>query len=132
MHRLASDVRSAPAVRPIAAKVADAVAAHLGARELPHIRNAACRVLLALAELDADALWLLLFRLSAQVVKFPLVAKTWLLPGPSFAAVTVACMACLFTHLQAEVMHWEYLHHQGRQQQGQYACGSHQYAFLWR
>lgn len=65
--RLASDESSAAALRPIAAKVADAVAAHLGGRELPHVRNAACQLLLALAALDSDALWLLLFRLSAQV-----------------------------------------------------------------
>ena len=71
MRRLASDVRSAAALRSVVAKVADAAAAHLGGRELPHIRNAACQLLLALARLDSDALWLLLFRLSAQVISCP-------------------------------------------------------------
>jgi hypothetical protein len=47
--------------------VADAAAVRLGRSEPPPIRNAACRLLLALARLDADAVWLLLFRLSAQV-----------------------------------------------------------------
>ena len=52
---------------PIAAAAADAAVPHLAAASPAPLRTAAAQLLLALARLDADALWLLLFRLSDQV-----------------------------------------------------------------
>ena len=63
---MASSESAAPALRSIAADAAEAAAAFLGTAEAPAVRNTACRAILALAALDADAVWLLLVRLEAQ------------------------------------------------------------------
>ncbi len=47
----------------IVAKVADAVAVHMGDSASPTVRKTSCQLLVALANLDSDAIWLLLFRL---------------------------------------------------------------------
>lgn len=66
MRSMASSEKAAPALRSIVADAAEAAAAFLGNAEAPAVRNAACRAILALAALDADAVWLLLVCLEAQ------------------------------------------------------------------
>lgn len=66
LRSMASSERAAPALHGIAADAAEAAAAFLGTAEAPAVRNTACRAILALAALDADAVWLLLVRLEAQ------------------------------------------------------------------
>ena len=66
--RVASGTDSATVLVPIAAVAAEAVVPHLAAASPAPLRAAAAQLLLALARLDADAVWLLLFRLSAQVI----------------------------------------------------------------
>ena len=56
---------------PVTAAVAEAVAPHLAAAYPAALRTATSQLLLSLAKLDADALWLLLFRLAQQVLCGP-------------------------------------------------------------
>jgi hypothetical protein len=65
LRSMASSERAAPALRGIVAEAAEAAAAFLGGSEAPAVRSAACRAILALAALDADAVWLLLVRAAA-------------------------------------------------------------------
>lgn len=65
---MASGKESAAVLAPIAAAAAEAVVPHLAAASPAPLRAAAAQLLLALARLDADAVWLLLFRLSDQVI----------------------------------------------------------------
>ncbi|CAL5218647.1 g350 [Coccomyxa viridis] len=66
LQRVASDGDGAAVLAPIAAAVAEAVAPHLAAAYPASLRAATSQLLLSLAKLDADALWLLLFRLAQQ------------------------------------------------------------------
>ncbi len=66
LRSMASSERAAPALRGIVAEAAEAAAAFLGSTEAPAVRKAACRAILALAALDADAVWLLLVRVAAE------------------------------------------------------------------
>lgn len=50
----------------IVAKVADAVAVHMGDSASPAVRTTTCKLLMELANLDSDAVWLLLFRLQVK------------------------------------------------------------------
>lgn len=66
VRSMAGSKSAAPALRGIVADAAEAATAFLGNAEAPAVRNAACRAILTLAALDADAVWLLLVRLEAQ------------------------------------------------------------------
>ncbi|CAL8470133.1 g9675 [Coccomyxa elongata] len=61
--RISSSSRSAAVLSQIVAKVADAVAVHMGDSASPAVRTTTRQLLVALATLDSDAVWLLLFRL---------------------------------------------------------------------
>lgn len=63
---MAVSAQAAPAMRRVVAEAAEAAAAFMGSAEAQAVRNAACCAILALAALDADAVWLLLVRLEAQ------------------------------------------------------------------
>ena len=65
--RAASGKESAAVLAPFAAAVAEAAVPHLAPAAPAALRSAISQLLLALARLDADALWLLLFRLADQV-----------------------------------------------------------------
>lgn len=67
MHRMASSQESAPILVSHVGKIADAAAAMLASTMPQNVRTSACHLLLALSELDSDAVWLLLFRLNALV-----------------------------------------------------------------
>ena len=66
--RVASGGDSAAVLTPITAAVAEAVVPHLASAYPASLRTATSQLLLSLAKLDADALWLLLFRLAQQVL----------------------------------------------------------------
>ena len=53
---------------PVAAAVAEVAVPHLASAYPASLRTATSQLLLSLAKLDADALWLLLFRLAQQVL----------------------------------------------------------------
>ena len=65
---MASDGDGAAVLAPITAAVAEALVPHLAAACPASLRAATSQLLLSLAKLDADALWLLLFRLAQQVL----------------------------------------------------------------
>ncbi|KAK9915923.1 hypothetical protein WJX75_006066 [Coccomyxa subellipsoidea] len=65
--RIASSSRSAPVLSQIIAKVADAVGGHVADRAGSAERTVASQLLLSLAKLDADAVWLLLFRMQGPM-----------------------------------------------------------------
>ena len=65
--RTASGKESAAILAPFAAEVAEAAVPHFSPAAPAALRSAISQLLLALARLDADALWLLLFRLADQV-----------------------------------------------------------------
>ncbi len=67
--RVASGDDSAAVLAPIAAAVAEVVVPHLAAAYPASLRTATSQLLLSLAKLDVDALWLLLFRLAQQVLR---------------------------------------------------------------
>ena len=69
---MASGQESAAVLAPIAAAAAEAAVPHLAAAAPAPLRSATAQLLLALARLDADAVWLLLFRLSDQVIRHSL------------------------------------------------------------
>ncbi|EIE19667.1 hypothetical protein COCSUDRAFT_58410 [Coccomyxa subellipsoidea C-169] len=64
--RIASSSRSTSVLAHIVAKVADGVAVHVADTNSLAERTTACQLLLGLAKLDADAVWLLLFCMQAN------------------------------------------------------------------
>lgn len=62
---------------PITAAVAEAIVPHLAAVYPASLRAATSQLLLSLAKLDADALWLLLFQLAQQVLCRPCSMRGW-------------------------------------------------------
>lgn len=64
---MASTQQSAPILVNHAGKIADAAATMLTSSVPQSVRTCACRLLLALAQLDSDAVWLLLYRLNTLV-----------------------------------------------------------------
>ena len=65
--RAASGEDSAAVVAPITAAAAEALISQYAAAFPAALRSATSQLLLSLARLDADALWLLLFRVAQQV-----------------------------------------------------------------
>ncbi len=86
--RAASGEESAIVLAPLAAAAGEAAVPHLAPAAPASLRSAISQLLTTLTRLDADALWLLLFRLADQVnwhqCCFALVSVDWQsFPGTS-------------------------------------------------